>query len=212
MITAAVRDAAEVIEVLARRGANVNCMVEMVERPPNRGQRRYFMPPLHCAIHHKKPRCVAVMDALIAAGANVVLPTSAGLRLIHITAEQGNLQALMVLSKDAGTLVHPSDGPSAETALYVTARSGQVVFVKDLPTRRILDHEALDKNGRTALIYAIVHKQEAVWKVLLASWQAMPATSLVDVDSWSALHHAARRNLPAAITALRKEASRRQRS
>lgn len=94
MHTAAWFGSPDVIPILARHGAPINITVEKL---PRRSPPQNWVPPLHHAIFAAKPNCLAVMEALIAAGASVSLPSSTGTLPIHAAAQKGNIAALTLL-------------------------------------------------------------------------------------------------------------------
>lgn len=127
---------------------------------------------LHWAVHYDD---VALVERLIAAGANVSAANEYGATPLSEAAIVGNA-ALLAALVDAGADVDAPDA-DGQTALMVVARSSNVDAARALIERGANVNARETRKGQTVLMWAVAQKQPAMVELLLAHGAEVDARS-----------------------------------
>jgi len=197
---------AECIRVLARRGAKVNVVTEVLPRssPP-----KYKSSPLYCTTSSSEPGRMAAMEALLACGADVNYAFGTQWRPIHRAAVLGDVAALQLFLKHGVELHTPLTNPDeySRTALHKAVMFGQLDFVRSLVLAGI-NLNVKDGLGKTAVLIALQTNQLDMVKLLV---DLKADDCIADDEGVSPVIYAAMKDMGQAILLLRayalKEAS-----
>lgn len=108
--------------------------------------------PLHHAAHLNQP---VIVEALLAAGANVKAANRYGVTPLSLAAENGStavVERLLAAGADANTTL-----PGGETVLMTAARSGNADVIRLLVAKGAKVDAAESLRGQTALMWAAIH-------------------------------------------------------
>jgi len=128
--------------------------------------------PLHHAAHLDQP---AVIDALIAAGADVRAANRYGVTPLSLAAENGSaagVERLLKAGADANTTL-----PGGETALMTAARSGKADVIRLLVARGARVDAVESLRGQTALMWAAIHGNAEAITALTKAGASLTARS-----------------------------------
>ena len=132
--------------------------------------------PLHHAAHLDQP---AVIDALLAAGADPRAANRYGVTPLSLAAENGSAAAvgrLLDAGADANTVL-----PGGETVLMTAARSGKADVIRLLVARGARVDAAESLRGQTPLMWAAIHGNAEAITALTQAGASLTARSFTPV-------------------------------
>ncbi|EAT40147.1 AAEL008117-PA [Aedes aegypti] len=141
----------EVVRMLLNYSANVNT------------SDKFGWTPLHFATANGY---FEIINLLIKASANVNVPTQSGQTCLLIAARTGQSEVVRILIDHSA--VHTPDR-KMQTALHLAAKNGHLEVVRMLLAQRLVNVNATDEDGWTALHYAVDDERKNLVELLLSN-------------------------------------------
>lgn len=141
----------EVVRMLLNHFANVN------------SSDKYGLTPLHFATANG---CFEIINLLINASANVNVPSESGQTCLPIAARTGQSDVVRTLLDHSAILTSIW---RRQTALHLASQNGHLEVVRMLLAQRLVDVNATDEDGWTALHYAVDGERKNLVEFLLAN-------------------------------------------